>query len=53
VFFTLSPEDLDSMIASALAEYDDDIRAAWTRIRIQPESGSAAASRLNRRLHFK
>lgn len=25
------------MIASALAEYDGDVRAAWTRIRIEPE----------------
>src|ERR1700690_3452495 len=33
----LSREALDSMIATALAEYDDDVRAAWARIRIEPE----------------
>lgn len=33
----LSREDLDSMIAAALAEYNDDVRAVWARIRIEPE----------------
>ncbi len=30
-------EDLDAEIANALAAYDDEIRAAWNRIRIEPE----------------
>jgi hypothetical protein len=34
---TLSRQELDSMIATRLAEYDDDVRAEWARIRIEPE----------------
>ena len=34
---SLPRADLDSMIASGLAEYDDDVRAEWDRIRIEPE----------------
>jgi hypothetical protein len=33
----LSREALDSMIETALVEYDEDVRAAWARIRIEPE----------------
>jgi hypothetical protein len=32
----LSREELESMIATALADYDDEVRAAWARIRIEP-----------------
>jgi hypothetical protein len=28
----LSREELDSMIATALADYDEEVRAAWGRI---------------------
>jgi hypothetical protein len=33
----LSRESLYSMIAAALTEYDEDVRAEWARIRIEPE----------------
>jgi hypothetical protein len=33
----LSRQDIDSMIAKAIAEYDDEVRAEWARIRIDPE----------------
>ena len=32
----LSRDDLDSMIATALADYDEEVRAAWAGIRIEP-----------------
>jgi hypothetical protein len=32
----LSREELESMIATALADYDEEVRAAWARIRIEP-----------------
>lgn len=32
-----SRKDIDSMIANALAEYDDAVRSEWERIRIEPE----------------
>jgi hypothetical protein len=32
----LSREELESMIATALADHDDEVRAAWARIRIEP-----------------
>src|SRR5690242_730145 len=32
-----SRKELDSMIATALAEYDDAVRAEWGRIHIEPE----------------
>lgn len=30
-------KDIDSLIASALAQYDDAVRAEWARLRIEPE----------------
>jgi hypothetical protein len=32
-----SREELDSVIASALAQYDDDVRAEWDRIHVEPQ----------------
>ncbi len=32
----LTREALDAMLAAGLAAYDDDVRAAWARIRIEP-----------------